>query len=160
MAPLILGVLLGLSAIAASDTIQRTWGSVLYVYHGEKIPTLATTGSYDLTPWGAHTLGDAGSAIRDRYLHPPTNTTETYAPIYGLSTDDIDNTQLTITSTDDEFVTASALSFMAALYPPMHYLVWGQEYHLSNGTYIEYPLDGYQYPNIETVSYLDFNYIW
>lgn len=46
---------------------------------------------------------------------------------------------------------------MQGLYPPT---ILEPESYLSNSTYLQYPLGGYQYPNIGTVNALDFDYIW
>ena len=66
---------------------------------------------------------------------------------------------MVIMSTNDEFVTASAMAFMQGLYPPRGVVV-DDESMLGNGTLEQFPLGGYQYPNIESLSDLDFNYIW
>jgi hypothetical protein len=164
MAPLTLGVLIGLSASAAAQVAnngQITWGSVVYTFHGEKIPDLAFNG-YELTSLGANQLLNAGSVIRSRYVSPPINGTEITVgePINGLSEYALDNTQISITSTEDEYVVGSALAFMQGLYPPRNAFIMDSVTHLSNSTWLQYPLDGYQYPNIGTASSLDYNYIW
>jgi hypothetical protein len=151
MSPIFLTALLALSAtVAAQDNVQITWAAVVFAHYGEKIPDV-TSGPYDLTPNGAQQMYNAGQVIRERYINPPSNGTEltTAAVINGLSPAAIDNSQLYILSTDDEFVSASALAFMQALYPPY--------FSLESDPY---PLDGYQYPNVQSVSSLDFNYIW
>jgi len=150
MSRLNLIALLALSSVAAAaSSNQITWGSVIFTYHGEKTPSLANAG-YNLSPIGATQLLQAGHTIRDRYVKPPANGSRitSAAPINGLSGNAIENTQLTIMSTNDEFVTASAMAFMQGLYPPRNALIVEEETILSNSTILEYPLDGYQYPNV------------
>lgn len=151
-----------LSATAsAQSTEQVIWSAVTYTYHGEKTPALFP-GPYDLTPLGANQLFQAGELIRDRYISTPangSNVTEA-ANINGISVNAIDNSQLLVLSTDDTWVSASAMAFMQALYPPRDTLVVDLESMLGNTTLEQYPLDGYQYPNIETLSVLDFNRLW
>jgi hypothetical protein len=162
MAPLLLTVLLAL-ATGTSAATQVTWGSVAFVNHGEKIPYL-NHGSNNLSPLGAHQLFSAGSVIRDQYLSPPVNVSRqtTGTPINGLNVNDIENTQLYIASQSDEYVSSSAMAFMQGLYPPRSsgtQTVDGESI-MGNGSLLQYPLDGYQYPNIETLGPLDFNSIW
>jgi len=162
MANLHLTILLAaLQLVAAQGSEQITWGAVAFTYHGEKTPALAYNG-YHLSPLGANQLLGAGSVVRDRYVSPPLNETDLTeaAPINGLSVSSIQNTQLDIMSTDDEYVVASAMAFMQGLYPPLQEFILDAETLLSNSSYVQYPLDGYQYPNVETVNSLDFNYIW
>src|SRR3954451_15731596 len=103
---------------------------------------------------------DAGSIIRDRYIQPPSNGSQltTSAPIAGISVFGIENTQISITSTDEEYVSGSALAFMQGLYPPNDNFL-DSAGQLANGDYIQSPLNGYQYPNIETVGLNDMNYV-
>jgi hypothetical protein len=111
MAARTFSALLAVSATAVAQ--QTTWGSVVFTYHGEKTPTL-NNGPYNLSPLGASQLYLAGQAIRERYISPPNNGSVITdpAPINGISKDAIDNSQLDILSTDDEFISASGLAFM------------------------------------------------
>jgi hypothetical protein len=162
MAPLLLTVLLTL-ATGTSAATQVTWASVAFVNHGEKIPFL-NQGSNNLTPLGANQLLSAGSDFRDRYVSPPVNASQltVKTPINGLNVNDIENTQLYVASQNDEWVSASAMAFMQGLYPPRSSgtLTLDGESIMGNGSLIQYPLDGYQYPNIETLGSLDFNSVW
>lgn len=153
-----LSILALASSAIASTNNQITWGTVSFTYHGEKSPDFASAG-YTLSPLGANQLLLAGQTMRQRYVSSSTNLS-TEAPISGLSVADIDNSQIEILSTDDEFVSASALAFMQGLYPPVGGVVVDEETLLSNMTVENWPLGGYQYPNIGTVSPLDLNSIW
>ncbi|KAG0651236.1 hypothetical protein D0Z07_1889 [Hyphodiscus hymeniophilus] len=160
MALLHLAALLGLSTTALAQS-QTVWASVVYTFYGEKIPSL-TSGPYNLTPLGANQMFDAGSFLRSRNIDPPENATQLTgpAPINGISQFSIDNSQMYVMSTDDEFIAGSATAFMQGFYPPRGVPILDEQDLLANGTYDAFPLDNYQYPNIGTVSELDFNYIW
>jgi hypothetical protein len=148
---------LSATALAAEQVV---WSAVTYTYHGEKTPDLFA-GPYDLTPVGATQLYEVGQLYRERYITGAANSSLTNAsPIYGLNTYAIDNSQLQIMATDDPWISASAMAFMQALYPPQNATVPNLESMLANSSLAEYPLNGYQYPNIETLSLLDFNHVW
>ncbi|KAF4633022.1 hypothetical protein G7Y89_g5097 [Cudoniella acicularis] len=160
--PHLLVALLALTPALAQDLqTQTTWAAVVFTFHGEQIPSLHD-GPYNLTPLGANQLLNAGQVIRDRYISAPVNGSEiTIAmPINGLSSDEIDNSQMEVLSTNDEYISGSALAFMQGLYPPRNTIVLDEESELGNGTLEQFPLNGYQYPNIETLSTVDYNYIW
>ncbi|KAH8684624.1 histidine acid phosphatase-like protein [Tricladium varicosporioides] len=154
---------LAATAMAQGSQTQVTWASVVYTYHGERIPFLHG-GPYNLTPLGAQQALNAGQVIRDRYISAPANGTQltTAMPINGLSVNDINNSQMEVLSLSDEYITASALAFMQGLYPQRSTSseVVDEESILGNGSLVQFPLEGYQYPNLGTVSTLDFNYIW
>jgi hypothetical protein len=163
MSPILLTALLALSAAvtAQESTVQITWAAVVFAHYGEKIPD-ATPGPYELTPYGANQMYNAGQIIQGRYIWPLPNKTAGITSserINGLSPTEIDNSQLYILSTDEEFVSASALAFMQALYPPVS-LELVSDANMSDSSLEQYPLGGYQYPNVQTVSSLDFNYLW
>lgn len=160
MALLYLTALLGLSTTALAQS-EIVWGSVIYTYYGEKTPSL-TSGPYNLSPLGATQMLQAGSFIRSRNIDPPTNSSNlgAPAPIHNISPQSIDNSQLFALSTDDEFISGSAMAFFQGLYPPRGFPIIDDQDILANGTNLGFPLDGYQYPNVGTVSELDFNYIW
>ncbi|RDL37311.1 Uncharacterized protein BP5553_04744 [Venustampulla echinocandica] len=166
MTSLFLTAFLSLSATASAATSgnqnQVTWASVVFTYHGEKIPFFHQS-PYNLTPLGANQLLQAGQAVRSRYISPPTNGSQADAkPINGISMNGIENSQMDILSTSDEYVSASALAFMQGLYPPRSTAtaVVDEESMMGSGSLLQFPLSGYQYPNVRTLSDLDFNYIW
>jgi hypothetical protein len=139
---------------------QITWGAVVFTYHGEKVPFLSR-GSHHITPLGATQAFKAGQVVRERYVSPPANASaQNRAQINGISQSDIVNTQLDVLTTDDEFMTGSAVAFMQGLYPPKGQgspPSMSEEYRYTPGagglgTLIQYPLDGYQYPDIRTVN--------
>jgi hypothetical protein len=161
MASLFVTAILAVSSarLAAAQTQQTTWGTVILSLHGERTPELSDAFPY-LTPLGAQQAASAGSVIRTRYIQgPSTNVTNSY-PIPGLAVNAVDNTQLYLLARDDDYVAGSAQAFMQGVYPPLGSAYVDEESILSNGTLVQYPLGGYQYPTIDTISPLDFNYVW
>ncbi|KAI0598668.1 histidine phosphatase superfamily [Biscogniauxia sp. FL1348] len=154
---------LSIASIGLSQsTTETVWASFAYVLHGERTPVLGDS-PVTLTPLGAQQLYSQGALFRARYLSNTTlsdedNKITTNSPIVGLGRDAIDNSQLSIYSTTDNVVTGSTLAFLQGLYPPV--TGGSNASTLANGSTIEYPLSGYQYPNIQTLSGLDPNSIW
>ena len=108
---------------------------------------------------------DAGDRIRQRYLSPDDDDSATeQTSISGIASYQIEYDQLTIQSTDDQYVFASALAFMQGLYPPLatssNYTYIAGQSTVQNGSNLVAPLNGYQYPLINAVSSNDLNSIW
>ena len=84
--------------------------------------------------------------------------------ISGIASYQIEHDQMTVISSDDQYVFASALAFMQGLYQPLqtssNYTDIAGQSTIENGTNLVAPLDGYQYPNINSVSSNDLNSIW
>jgi hypothetical protein len=98
-------------------------------------------------------MSTIGSAFRDRYLRP--SRADQDVGIVGIRSETLDNSQLFIHTSTDAFSTASAAAFVQGLYPPLPQVPCDRtvsEYHrLTNGSsFINYPMFGYQYPNIRT----------
>ena len=160
-------LLLSLVLLAHGATAQLTetvLGSVLVVLNGESTPLL-TSQAIELTPLGAQQLYAAGSMFRQRYIAPPTSFNSSgsasSAPIEGINTYYIDNSQLSLISRDDDYVIASAQAFMQGLYPPLGQILHGPELTgeaiLANGTVVQAPLGGYQYAAVDVVTFNDPN---
>ncbi|KAI0007506.1 phosphoglycerate mutase-like protein [Xylariaceae sp. FL0662B] len=162
-----LGLLLASGTLAQST--ETVWSSFAFVLHGERTPLRGKL-EPSLTPLGAQQLYSQGQLFRARYLSNSSlsdadNSLTTNSPIVGLEREALDNTQLSVSSSTDSFVTGSALAFMQGLYPPVTqsfaYNNGGVNAStLANGTQINYPLDGYQYPSIQTLSATDPNSVW
>lgn len=102
-----------------------------------------------------------GTAFRARYLSGGVNSTEwkdfERAYIQHMNMDVIDNSDMDIISQADEWFTAGALAFMQGLYPPVTE-AWDDasgfrdiaQNFLESENDTAYPLQGYQYPNINT----------
>lgn len=158
------GILTGLGfavcTMVQAGSIEIIWSSVVYNYHGERTPLILPVQSV-LTPLGAQQLYAVGSFFRDRYVASKMN--ESNLAINGLSKDELDNAQVSSMSTSGEFIVASAQAFMQGLYPPLNIssrTLLNPMSVLANGSIIDFPLDGYQYPQIYTASPLDPNSIY
>ncbi|KAM3551469.1 hypothetical protein ARSEF4850_007853 [Beauveria asiatica] len=153
------------SANQITSTSSKVWAAVAFVNHGETTPFLRSA-SPVLTPSGAQQLYRQGAAFRGRYLAPSTvrNTSSSEgATIRGLSQNAIDNGQMRVLAQTDEWVVGGAVAFMQALYPPnskaFGKAVGGQALaeNADDSSTTSYPLDGYQYPQIETLASTDAN---
>jgi hypothetical protein len=161
--------LIGLRCIpTAAQTVLREqiWGSVVYSLYGDRTPFILPQ-TYTLTPLGAQQLYSAGSGFRDRYIVPPQTPFSEYSVntvINGISEFQLDNNEVTMESTEDQFIVASAQAFMQGLYPPLQLssndTFATSQSVLANGSNILSPLNGYQYPQIYTASSNDDNSIW
>ncbi|KAM3432341.1 hypothetical protein NHJ13734_006922 [Beauveria thailandica] len=156
------------SANQITSTSSKVWAAVAFVNHGETTPFLRSA-SPVLTPSGAQQLYRQGAAFRGRYLAPSTvrNTSSSSssegATIRGLSQNAIDNGQMRVLAQTDEWVVGGAVAFMQALYPPnskaFGKAIGGQALaeNADDSSTTSYPLDGYQYPQIETLASTDAN---
>ncbi len=116
MARLTLAIGLGglvATAFAQSTSREIVWSSVSFVLYGDRTPMYGPIDE-TLTPLGAQQLYNQGSMFRSRYLNasgPGDALTTTHNPINNLSHDHIDNSQLQIFSSTDQYTSASALAF-------------------------------------------------
>lgn len=162
----ILLLCLGVSAQPSANLNAKVWAAVAYINHGEKTPTFGGLDNI-LTPTGARQMWRQGSAFRHRYLGSRNattfpNLTTGNTKIQGIATDAINNDQLTVLSTTDEWVSGGAMAFLQGLYPPspntFNTLAGGRQVAQDlfvSPDLIDYPSGGYQYPNIETLSLTD-----
>ena len=156
--------LLAALALAAAETVLREqiWGTVLFTMYGDRTPYIYPE-TYTLTPLGARQLYTAGSSFRNRYIDPPTTIFSEYevnSVINGISIDQLNNDQIDMESTPDQFIVASAQAFIQGLYPPLTTPTNDSQSVLANGSTVLAPLNGYQYPSIYTASDNDDNSIW
>ncbi|KAK3997052.1 histidine phosphatase superfamily [Cladorrhinum sp. PSN332] len=145
-----------------NNQVERVWSSVSWVFYGDRTPLVSYKNPATLTPLGAQQLRAQGSTVRDRYLWrsrvaPGEPDADDIAPIVGISRNAIDNSQLSIISTTDSYVVGSAMAFLQGLYPPVTQAFPNstggiEAASLANGSIVNYPLEGYQYPNIRTLS--------
>ncbi|GKT47125.1 uncharacterized protein ColSpa_07306 [Colletotrichum spaethianum] len=161
---LLMGALL--STTSAQSSNPSVWASVAMVMHGERTPLRSELQNV-LTPQGAQQLYAQGNAFRMRYLSSGTRTNVTEgritsrAPIKGIARNVIEHEQLSILSVPDAHIAASASSFMQGLYPPITQVFASDtggmniSYSTLSGNSTQYPLDGYQYPIIETLGFSD-----
>ncbi|KAK3304468.1 histidine phosphatase superfamily [Chaetomium strumarium] len=113
--------------------------------YGDHTP-LVLPGPATLTPLGASQMHDQGAAFRHRYLDISRD--DGFVGIVGINSETIDNSQLHIESSTDGCSAAGAMAFMQGLYPPRP----DTSCQLPNGSVMDYPVCGYQYPNIRTIS--------
>lgn len=148
------------SVVAQVPYNETVWSSVIFNRYGERTPIILPQQNV-LTPLGAQQLYSAGSSFRKRYIDPPSNDSKA---IHGISTYEIDNVQLNAMSAVDAYVVASAQAFIQGLYPPLSVssndTILNSLSVLTNGSNIDFPLGGYQYPQLYTTSGLDPNSIW
>ncbi|KAK2792762.1 hypothetical protein FQN52_002824 [Onygenales sp. PD_12] len=145
-----------LAATAQDGAQEKVWSAVVYTLYGDSTP-FALPYSRTLTPLGAQQLFGAGSAFRDRYLDDGGEPGDTGTKIRGISPVKLLPDGMDIYSMTDQHVSASALAFMQGLYPPTIRLsnTTLDEAAVVNGTVMDFPLDGYQYPEIYTAGSLD-----
>ncbi|KAF3483137.1 uncharacterized protein GIQ15_02461 [Arthroderma uncinatum] len=132
---------------------QVVWGSVVFTRYGESVPYgLPAAGT--LTPLGAQQLAGAGSAFRRRYIMPSSNPSLSLSRIQGLSVS-LENSQVSVSTVSAENMVASAQAFMQGLYPPSLAVRLPSNMAEVNGSLVDCPLNGYQYPLISTYSFDD-----
>lgn len=151
---------------SGQDSQERIHASVIFTHFGERTPLLAFE-TLELTPLGARQMFSAGAFFRSRYIasEPATEDDATADhPIEGLRTHRISNDELHVSSVNADYITGSALAFMQGLYPPLSDssldVILTSQPILANGSAIQAPLGGYQYPGLAVPSYSDPNSIW
>ncbi|EOD50932.1 putative histidine acid protein [Neofusicoccum parvum UCRNP2] len=136
--------------------------AVIFTRTGERTPLYVDLGVPDLTPLGAQQAYSQGTLFRQRYISPQVNNIDLHGPnvISNLSQYGIMNSQIYALAPDDAYTAATAQAFLQGLYPPYTLNdtttpALAATAVLANGSYIEAPLGGYQYPRIRTVSQYD-----
>lgn len=144
---------------------EKVWAAVAFINHGERTPMAANLRTV-LTPEGAQQMMRQGTAFRARYIKDGVNNSDydgiQTAYLQNLKPDMIDNDDLDLISQTDEWVSGGAMAFLQGLYPPstnsFDSSIGGDEIAMNlvdGDNKTEYPLNGYQYPNIRTPSYFD-----
>ncbi|KPM43387.1 hypothetical protein AK830_g3222 [Neonectria ditissima] len=150
------------AGVRAQSSSEKVWAVVAFINHGETTPFAVPI----LTPEGAQQMLRQGTAFRARYLGNVTDSD--YDGIETAYIDDmnnalIDNILLDVTSQTDQHVSAGAMAFFQGLYPPssdalendVDDIDMARDYSQGSDNLTDYPLNGYQYPNIRTLSILD-----
>lgn len=138
---------------------EQVWAAVAFVMHGERTPLIGSLNTV-LTPEGAQQLFRQGEAFRSRYLSGEQKELEDGdAPINNLDADSVDNTEVNAFSSADEWIVGGATAFFQGLYPATDFLngqaggsMLGKNLLEKDGNGIQYPLNGYQYAQIQTFS--------
>src|SRR5215469_5769717 len=109
-----------------------------------------------------------GAYFRSRYItstNLPTDIASSF--LAGLSNRNLNNDQIKVLTIDDEATGVAAQAFMQAFYPPYVLINSNSSAQpldsnsvLANKTYVDNPLNGYQYPLIQTFTALDPNSIY
>ncbi|KAK8251539.1 histidine phosphatase superfamily [Phyllosticta capitalensis] len=143
-------------------------GAVVFTRTGERTPLLRSSGPAKLTPWGAQQAHDQGNFFRQVYVmgqKPEDDSTPNARPIIDLSKDALKNQELYVLTPENDYATATAQAFIQGLYPPLGMnessaALLGGEATLANGSFVQAPLGGYQYPQLRTASNYDPNLIY
>lgn len=143
-------------------------GAVVFTRTGERTPLLQSSGPAKLTPWGAQQAHDQGNFFRQVYVmgqKPEDDSTPNARPIIDLSKDALKNQELYVLTPENDYATATAQAFIQGLYPPLGMnessaALLGGEATLANGSFVQAPLGGYQYPQLRTASNYDPNLIY
>ncbi|KAF2120684.1 histidine phosphatase superfamily [Lophiotrema nucula] len=163
MLALFLAVLAAAWLIEAQDDNKsyQLHAAVNFIRTGERTPTVVD-GTTVLTALGANQMFDLGQNIRGRYISDiDAGTRLGQQQIDGMAPNILNNDQLYIQTGDAAYLVAAAQSFMQGLYPPYSInLTRNGPFAdataiLANGTAIDSPLNGYQYPDIYVASGLD-----
>lgn len=143
------------------NDLYNNFGAVVFIRTGDRTP-LSRTGTPVLTPLGAQQMYELGQNFRGRYISStgvPLGLDVKNLP--DMSLDTLNNDQLYIQTPDQPHLVAAAQAFMQGLYPPSSLnssrvgpLADGATI-LGNGSVIDAPLGGYQYPKIESLGNLD-----
>ncbi|KXJ96332.1 histidine phosphatase superfamily [Microdochium bolleyi] len=156
------------SGVAAQSSSETIWSSFVYVLYGDRTPSRPDS-EPALTSLGAQQLFSQGSLFKARYLpgSASNDSSDSSAshPIAGIDSNALFTSQLSISSSADDWVFGSALAFTQGLYPPTTAVLAGgngpaNSSYLANGSMVVSPLNGYQYPSIRTLSVLDPSSIW
>ncbi|KAF2856277.1 phosphoglycerate mutase-like protein [Plenodomus tracheiphilus IPT5] len=155
----IAGVLASATLITAQNTTTSTpksstyhpHGAFAFIRTGERTP-LSRPGVPVLSAVGANTMFTLGQNFRTRYIAGTSPSGLGIEPMNGLAPKILNNEQISIQTSDSQYLVAAAQAFMQGLYPPRATAngsgpVTGL---LADGTTVDYPLDGYQYASIQT----------
>jgi hypothetical protein len=135
---------LGLAALAATASAAETViGVYIFSRHGDR--TSKSTPPANLTDLGYEEVFTSGTWFRNRYIASGATN-----PIYGMNTDLVLESQLTVSAPVDNVLQNSAMGFTQALYPPVGSTLGSAT--LRNGTIVHSPLNGYQLIPIEVIS--------
>jgi hypothetical protein len=141
-------VALLVSLVNTQSTIlaEQVLSSFIYTVYGDRTPLILPQ-EPTLTPLGAQQLYNAGQTFRNRYIG--TNGSDTLGTaILGISPYILDNEAISILTTSDQHLVASASAFMQGLYPPLE-LSTGITFTtdisiLANGSTVTAPLSNYR----------------
>ena len=138
------------------DNSYHPHAAFAYIRTGERTP-LERTGVPVLTALGAQQMYTLGQNFRSRYVAGDSPGGLGVEHIAGLAPIILNNEQVDVQTLDSQYLVSAAQAFMQGLYPP-HALANGTGSAtglLADGTAIDYPLNGYQYANIQSFGAYD-----
>jgi hypothetical protein len=109
----------------------------VYIFHRHGDRTSKNFAPTTLTDLGYYQVYAAGNFYRNRYIDANAS-----SQIFGISSDLVKNSQLSVEAPVDTVLQNSAAGFLQGLYPPVGATLGTQK--LANGTSVEAPLGGFQ----------------
>lgn len=129
-----------LPLIQAQETVLG-----VYIFHRHGDRTSKSTPPTSLTDLGYQQVFQSGNFYRNRYVDSNAST-----PIFGLATDIVKTSQLSVEAPVDTVLQNSAAGFLQGLYPPVGATLGTQT--LANGSSVAAPLNGYQLIPVNAVA--------
>lgn len=130
-----------LALLALTDAAETLLGAYIFHRHGDRTPkSLPPT---NLTSLGYSQVYSSGQYYRSRYLTGSSK-------IYGLNTDLVKLSQLSVTAPVDNVIQNSAAGFLQGLYPPVGENEGVQI--LANGSAVQALMNGFQLIPVNIVS--------
>ncbi|KAH5099768.1 hypothetical protein HBI73_121990 [Parastagonospora nodorum] len=146
------------SAQETDNDVYHPHAAFALVRTGERTPTIRR-GNPVLTALGAQQMFLLGQNFRTRYITGNAPDGLGVQHISGMSTDALNNDQISVQTSSQQHVISSAQAFMQGLYPPRNIAnsngTGSSTGLLSNGSAIDFPLGGYQYASIQSSSHVD-----
>jgi len=140
--------MLSQSFIAALSLLPLSQAETIlgaYVFHRHGDRTAKSWPPANLTDLGYSEVFTSGDYYRNRWISSTASN-----PIFGMNTDIVKNSQLSVSAPSDTVLQNSATGFLQGLYPPVGDALGSQT--LRNGTNVTSPLNGYQLIPIALVS--------
>lgn len=143
---LLAGLLCSHATTQSTILNEQVLSSFIYTVYGDRTPLILPQ-EPTLTPLGARQLYNVGQTFRNRYIGSNGSDTSGTA-ILGISPYILDNKAISILTTSDQHLVASASAFMQGLYPPLE-LSTGNTFAtdisgLANGSTVTAPLSNYR----------------
>ncbi|KAE9381391.1 histidine acid phosphatase-like protein [Stipitochalara longipes BDJ] len=117
----------------------------VYIFHRHGDRTSKNFAPTTLTDLGYYQVFEAGNFYRNRYIDANAS-----SKIFGISSDIVKNSQLSVQAPVDTVLQNSAAGFLQGLYPPVGATLGTQK--LANGTSVEAPLGGFQLIPVNAVA--------
>jgi hypothetical protein len=151
---LVAGLLANLAISQSTILNEQVLSSFIYTVYGDRTPLILSE-EPTLTPLGAQQLYSVGQTFRNRYVGSNGSDTAGTA-ILGISPYILNNEAISILTTSDQYLVASATAFMQGLYPPLELSSSGtfatDLSALANGSIITAPLSNYRtLPHLATL---------